>query len=162
MSSILIAEDSPTQAVAICAAVAACRVCGRERPRMGQLALAAMEARRARPGAHRPEHAGDGRLGAGRGDSLAFSARPVVLMTAFGSEDVAIRALEAGAASYAPAGNLDRDLIETLRDARGVVQAARDRRGCRSFSRNTTCNLSPAPESVAGDADRRPLAGRDG
>jgi CheY-like chemotaxis protein/anti-sigma regulatory factor (Ser/Thr protein kinase) len=51
---------------------------------------------------------------------------PVVLMTAHGSEDLAIRALHAGAASYVPKKCLARDLAETLQQ---VVAAARtDRR----------------------------------
>jgi CheY-like chemotaxis protein/anti-sigma regulatory factor (Ser/Thr protein kinase) len=39
---------------------------------------------------------------------------PVILMTAHGSEDIAIRALQAGAASYVPKKSLARDLEETL------------------------------------------------
>jgi CheY-like chemotaxis protein len=51
---------------------------------------------------------------------------PVVLMTAHGSEELAIRALHAGAASYVPKKSLARDLAETLQQ---VVTAARtDRR----------------------------------
>lgn len=39
---------------------------------------------------------------------------PVVLMTAHGSEDIALRALRAGAANYVSKRSLARDLIETL------------------------------------------------
>src|SRR5262245_29548019 len=39
---------------------------------------------------------------------------PVILMTAHGSEDVAIQALQKGAASYVPKKSLPRDLAETL------------------------------------------------
>ena len=39
---------------------------------------------------------------------------PVVLMTAHGSEDVAVQALERGAASYVSKVNLARDLAETV------------------------------------------------
>jgi CheY-like chemotaxis protein/anti-sigma regulatory factor (Ser/Thr protein kinase) len=39
---------------------------------------------------------------------------PVVLMTAHGSEDIAIKALQKGAASYVPKKSLARDLPETL------------------------------------------------
>jgi CheY-like chemotaxis protein len=45
----------------------------------------------------------------------AHPAIPVVLMTALGSEDVAMKALHAGAASYIPKRNLAADLGETLR-----------------------------------------------
>src|SRR5436190_935032 len=39
---------------------------------------------------------------------------PVILMTAHGSEDIAIQALQKGAASYVPKKGLARDLAETL------------------------------------------------
>jgi CheY-like chemotaxis protein/anti-sigma regulatory factor (Ser/Thr protein kinase) len=39
---------------------------------------------------------------------------PVVLMTAKGSEEIAVRALEAGAASYVPKNLLVRDLVEVV------------------------------------------------
>lgn len=39
---------------------------------------------------------------------------PVILMTAHGSEDIAIQALQKGAASYVPKKSLSRDLPETL------------------------------------------------
>ena len=53
---------------------------------------------------------------------------PVVLMTAYGSEDVAVRALKAGAASYVPKDNLVTDLVETLRQILMVVEGNRNRR----------------------------------
>lgn len=45
---------------------------------------------------------------------------PVILMTAFGSEQIAVEALQAGAASYVPKKNLRRDLRHALR---GVLSA---------------------------------------
>jgi CheY-like chemotaxis protein len=39
---------------------------------------------------------------------------PVVLMTAHGSEDIALQALQQGAAGYVPKKNLARDLLETV------------------------------------------------
>lgn len=54
---------------------------------------------------------------------------PVILMTAHGSEDVAIQALQKGAASYVPKKSLARDLAETLdsvlSSARAQQQAQR-------------------------------------
>jgi CheY-like chemotaxis protein len=47
---------------------------------------------------------------------------PVILMTAFGSEEIAIKALQKGAASYVPKANLGRDLCETVE---GVLAVAR-------------------------------------
>src|SRR5262245_27930345 len=43
-----------------------------------------------------------------------YSLVPVILMTAHGSEDIAIQALQNGAASYVPKKSLARDLVETL------------------------------------------------
>src|SRR5436190_3626093 len=50
---------------------------------------------------------------------------PVILMTAHGSEDIAIQALQKGAASYVPKKSLTRDLAETLEQ---VLAASRTRR----------------------------------
>src|SRR4051812_12401490 len=53
---------------------------------------------------------------------------PVVLMTAFGSEAVAVRALKAGAASYVPKASLVTDLVDTLRQILTVVEGNQKRR----------------------------------
>ena len=50
---------------------------------------------------------------------------PVVLVTGQGSEEVAVKALEAGAASYVPKSELTRQLVETLES---VLAAAGERR----------------------------------
>jgi CheY-like chemotaxis protein/anti-sigma regulatory factor (Ser/Thr protein kinase) len=50
---------------------------------------------------------------------------PVILMTAFGSEDIAIQALHHGAANYVPKKNLARDLLESVES---VLAAATDLR----------------------------------
>jgi CheY-like chemotaxis protein/anti-sigma regulatory factor (Ser/Thr protein kinase) len=50
---------------------------------------------------------------------------PVILMTAFGSEEIAIQALQKGAASYVPKSNLAKDLAETLESVLSVAQADR-------------------------------------
>ena len=49
---------------------------------------------------------------------------PVILMTAHGSEDIAIQALQKGAASYVPKKSLQRDLADTLDQ---VYSASRSR-----------------------------------
>jgi len=51
---------------------------------------------------------------------------PVILMTAHGSEDIAVQALEQGAASYVPKRNLARDLLETVESVLGAAAAGRD------------------------------------
>jgi CheY-like chemotaxis protein/anti-sigma regulatory factor (Ser/Thr protein kinase) len=50
---------------------------------------------------------------------------PVLVMTAFGSEDLAILALERGAASYVPKRNLARHLAHTVEHVLEVAQASR-------------------------------------
>jgi CheY-like chemotaxis protein/anti-sigma regulatory factor (Ser/Thr protein kinase) len=48
---------------------------------------------------------------------------PVILMTAHGSEDIAIQALQKGAASYVPKKSLARDLAETLEQVLSASQS---------------------------------------
>jgi CheY-like chemotaxis protein len=48
---------------------------------------------------------------------------PVILMTAFGSEDIAILALQKGAASYVPKKSLARDLADTLDQVQTAAKA---------------------------------------
>jgi CheY-like chemotaxis protein len=51
---------------------------------------------------------------------------PVILMTAHGSEDIAMQALQRGAASYVPKQNLARDLNETVENVLCVTSAQRN------------------------------------
>jgi CheY-like chemotaxis protein len=51
---------------------------------------------------------------------------PVILMTAHGSEDIALEALRRGAASYVPKDNLARDLVETIENLLSVASAERN------------------------------------
>jgi len=53
---------------------------------------------------------------------------PLILMTAFGSEDVAIQALRAGAANYLPKKDLSRDLVGMVRQVQDLLNADRRRR----------------------------------
>jgi CheY-like chemotaxis protein len=50
---------------------------------------------------------------------------PVVLLTAHGSEEVAVKALRSGAASYVPKKNLDRDLYRTLENVLAHCRTAK-------------------------------------
>jgi len=49
-----------------------------------------------------------------------YSYVPVVLMTAFGNEEIAIQALQAGAANYVPKRNLEREIVSILYDVLSV------------------------------------------
>jgi CheY-like chemotaxis protein/anti-sigma regulatory factor (Ser/Thr protein kinase) len=56
----------------------------------------------------------------------AYPLVPVILMTALGSEELALKALRAGAASYVPKRQLATELLETVHQ---VYQAAKEDRG---------------------------------
>jgi CheY-like chemotaxis protein len=66
---------------------------------------------------------------------------PVVLMTAFGSESVAVRALKAGATSYVPKDRLVTDLVETVRQILLVVEGNQRRRRLLSCQVARTCSF---------------------
>jgi CheY-like chemotaxis protein len=51
---------------------------------------------------------------------------PVVLMTAQGSEDIAVQALQKGAASYLPKSRLAAELLDTIENVLAVSRADRD------------------------------------
>jgi CheY-like chemotaxis protein len=54
-----------------------------------------------------------------------YPAIPVILMTAHGSEETAVTALQKGAASYVPKRNLAKDLKETIDNVLDVAKAGR-------------------------------------
>jgi len=51
-----------------------------------------------------------------------YPSTPVVLMTAYGSEEVAVEALQAGAAGYVPKKNLARDLVRIIENVLAAAQ----------------------------------------
>ena len=55
-----------------------------------------------------------------------YSYVPVILMTAHGSEEIAVAALKAGAASYVPKRDLARDLVHTTAKALDMARASRN------------------------------------
>jgi anti-sigma regulatory factor (Ser/Thr protein kinase) len=75
---------------------------------------------------------------------------PVVLMTAYGSEEVAVRALHAGAASYVPKRELEKALGGTLKQVLGVAAASRTRRRLltRLERHESTFRLENDPELI--------------
>ncbi|MFI5454389.1 MAG: response regulator [Isosphaerales bacterium] len=75
---------------------------------------------------------------------------PVILMTAFGSEEVAMRALRAGAANYIPKKDLARDLAPTLRHVLAIAGMGRERRRILGMMvrRVTTFVLDNDPELI--------------
>lgn len=70
-----------------------------------------------------------------------FPAVPVLVMTAFGSEETAIAALQRGAASYVPKKNLARELIETLQGVLSMVQAAREQKRLSECLTESRCSF---------------------
>jgi CheY-like chemotaxis protein len=77
---------------------------------------------------------------------------PVVLMTAYGSETVAVRALKAGAASYVPKASLVTDLVDTLRRVLMVVEGNQKRRRILSCQVARTCSFE-----MGNDPDLLPI-----
>jgi CheY-like chemotaxis protein len=55
-----------------------------------------------------------------------FPAVPVILMTAHGSEELAVQALQKGAASYVPKRNLARDLPDTIENILAVAKCGKN------------------------------------
>ncbi len=125
MAKILVAEDSPTQAVVIRGLLtgAGFEV---EMVHNGVEALAAIQ--QAAPAAVLT----DLDMPQMNGLDLVVAVRqkhpqiPVILMTAFGSEEIAVQALQNGAASYVPKKNLSQDLVHTLEDVLEVARAHRE------------------------------------
>lgn len=75
---------------------------------------------------------------------------PVILMTAYGSEDVAIRALRLGAASYVPKKAIAGELVETIRQVLRVSAVDRQKRrllGCVQH-RESTLELASDPALI--------------
>jgi len=58
---------------------------------------------------------------------------PVILMTAHGSEEIAVKALRTGAASYVPKANLPRDLVHTVHDVLSVATIKKDEQKALSY-----------------------------
>jgi anti-sigma regulatory factor (Ser/Thr protein kinase) len=53
---------------------------------------------------------------------------PVIIMTAFGSEAIAVEALQRGAASYVPKQDLSKDLVSTVKNVLSVTRMRRETR----------------------------------
>jgi CheY-like chemotaxis protein len=74
---------------------------------------------------------------------------PVILMTAVGSEDIAVRALQRGAASYVPKRDLARSLAETVRAIASVRERGDSPISARTLSstrwelRNDLAEIAP-------------------
>ena len=78
-----------------------------------------------------------------------FPGVPVILMTGYGSEQIAVEALHAGAASYVPKDNLRKGLMDSLRIVRDAVAANRGRQQIRHLLElsDTSFVLSYEPEA---------------
>lgn len=63
---------------------------------------------------------------------------PVILMTARGSEQIAVKALAAGAASYVPKEEIERELHETIEQVLDVAEARRTRSELLAFLHRET------------------------
>lgn len=63
---------------------------------------------------------------------------PIVLMTSFGNEQIAVDALNAGATSYVNKGHFDTELEETIRRVLKLAQSRRRRRELLQFFKHST------------------------
>ena len=70
-----------------------------------------------------------------------FAAIPVVLMTAHGSEEIAVEALKKGAASYVPKRNMGKDLTPTIENVLSVSQTHRNQQLVLDYLRATQSHL---------------------
>lgn len=71
---------------------------------------------------------------------------PVVIMTSVGSEDVAIQALEQGAASYVPKRRLAADLLNTVRSVASISRDSRSSDELRAHLRKQTLSYVLPPD----------------
>lgn len=81
-----------------------------------------------------------------------FSGVPVILMTGYGSEEIAVKALRAGAASYVPKENLRQGLMESLRIVQDAVYANRGRQQVRHLLQESETSFVLAYEPEAPQA----------
>lgn len=126
MVSIIVAEDSPTQSVQIELMLEEAgydvRMVGD-----GKAALDALAKRTSDivlTDLHMPEMNGLALIQTIRKN---YSQIPVVMMTADGTEEIAVESLQAGAASYIPKRYLERDLMPTLANLVTMIQQRRRR-----------------------------------
>jgi CheY-like chemotaxis protein len=70
-----------------------------------------------------------------------YSRIPVILMTAFGSESIALQALMAGAASYVPKQSLAEQLVVTLKQVMEVVEGDQKRQSLLTRQVCSTCRF---------------------
>ena len=124
MARILVVEDSQTQALAISGML---RKAGFEVTTAGNGIEGLAAIRKSAPDLvltdlEMPEMNGLELVEAIRGE---FPLIPSVLMTALGSEEIAMQALQKGAASYVPKRNLGAGLIDTLNGVLASAQSGR-------------------------------------
>lgn len=76
---------------------------------------------------------------------------PVILMTSRGNEQVAVRALRSGAASYVPKSDLRSSLADTVREVLEIAEAGRSRRRILRFlqGREIRFELGTDPTLIA-------------
>ncbi len=70
-----------------------------------------------------------------------FSSIPIVLITAHGSEDLAVQALTHGAASYVPKGSLSGDLVATVMQVLAISRADHKLKETQAYWRDTKCSF---------------------
>ena len=85
-----------------------------------------------------------------------FAGLPVVLMTAHGTEEIAMQALRTGAAGYVAKRNLDRDLARTLENVLALIRAtSAEQQLMECFTESSSCFVLANDTSLV-----PPLVGR--
>lgn len=153
MARILVVEDSPTQA----AQIAALLENADYETEIATDGAAAMQAVAPRPpdliltDLHMPNMNG---LELVESVRQHYQSIPVVLMTADGTEDIAVEALKKGAASYIPKRFLDNDLLPTVNGIVGMLYDDRSQDGVYTslLEASSTFVLNNDPQVVDGVA----------
>ncbi|MCG6158213.1 response regulator [Rubinisphaera margarita] len=73
--------------------------------------------------------------------NVSHPALPIILMTAYGSEQIAVEALQAGASSYVPKANFRENLQQALQTVISVISAEQQRELVRQFHQTTECRF---------------------
>jgi CheY-like chemotaxis protein/anti-sigma regulatory factor (Ser/Thr protein kinase) len=81
---------------------------------------------------------------------------PVVLLTALGSEEIAVEALRAGAAAYIPKQRLDQELARVMDQVLAISRSSQNQRQLSRVLQSTRCRVEmPSDSSLAGALVRR-------
>lgn len=85
-----------------------------------------------------------------------FPMVPVILITAHGSEEIAVKALQKGAASYVPKRSLASELVHTVNNVLDLVQATHREQQVLDWITRVECRFVLDNDVSSSPADRLP------